>query len=295
MTGPSRGIDHLVLCVRDLAAARSRYQALGFTTTPIAQHPWGTANSLVQLQGNFLELLAVAEPERIAAHGDGSFSFGAFNRDFLTAREGFSMLVFQSSDARADQREFAAKGLSGLAPFDFSRRALLPDGGAVTVAFSLAFVAPPELPEAAFFTCQQHAPEHFWKPAFQRHANGAQLVSEVIMTAPDPSALRDLFAALQGPGAVAAQADGLRVNTARGRVTVITPQAFAERFPDCPLPGPGPATPRFAGYRIELADLSRAEAAWRDAGLVLLRSRSGRYLGPDQAFGTLVELAEPEA
>lgn len=34
-----RGIDHLVLCVRDLEAARRRYADLGFTTTPPARHP----------------------------------------------------------------------------------------------------------------------------------------------------------------------------------------------------------------------------------------------------------------
>ena len=50
----NRAIDHLVLCVRDLEAARAIYRRLGFTLTPPARHPWGTGNSLVQLQGNFL-------------------------------------------------------------------------------------------------------------------------------------------------------------------------------------------------------------------------------------------------
>jgi hypothetical protein len=60
-----RGIDHLVLCVRSLEAAHETYTRLGFTLTPPAQHPWGTANRLVQLQGNFLELLAIADPKKI--------------------------------------------------------------------------------------------------------------------------------------------------------------------------------------------------------------------------------------
>ena len=51
----TRGIDHLVLAVRDLEKARTFYQRLGFTLTPRAQHPWGTANHLAQLNGCFLE------------------------------------------------------------------------------------------------------------------------------------------------------------------------------------------------------------------------------------------------
>ena len=56
---PRRGIDHVVLCVRDLEAARAAFQHLGFTLTPHAVHPFGTGNSLVQLQGCFIELLTV--------------------------------------------------------------------------------------------------------------------------------------------------------------------------------------------------------------------------------------------
>ena len=113
-----RAIDHLVLPVGDLEAARETYRRMGFTLTPTAHHPWGTANSLVQLQGNFLELLAVAEPEKIPAPAPGQFSFGAFSQAFLKKRQGLSMLVFRSADARRDQAEFAARGLETYAPFD---------------------------------------------------------------------------------------------------------------------------------------------------------------------------------
>ena len=44
------GIDHLVLCVRDLERARDLYRRLGFTLTPPARHPFGTGNSLVQFE-----------------------------------------------------------------------------------------------------------------------------------------------------------------------------------------------------------------------------------------------------
>jgi hypothetical protein len=37
------GIDHLIIGVRDLEAARARYARLGFNTTPRGRHVgWGT-------------------------------------------------------------------------------------------------------------------------------------------------------------------------------------------------------------------------------------------------------------
>ena len=287
----SRGIDHLVLCVHDLDATRRTYETLGFTTTPVAHHPWGTANSLVQLQGCFLELLSVAEPDKIETPGAGAFSFGAFNRDFLTRREGFSMLVFQSEDARRDHAEFAEKGLPEYAPFDFSRQAKLPDGSEATVAFSLAFAINPDMPEAAFFVCQQHAPQYFWKPDYQRHANGARSVAEVLMRAEKPADHAAFFEALQGPGSVHVKGESLLVTTPLGTISLQTPAQLAERFPLCALPS-GPASPHFVGYSIAVSDQSRAAAIWSEAGLEVLESGAQRYLDPSLTHGTIVALTE---
>jgi len=92
----ARGIDHLVLTVRDLEASRATYHRLGFELTPEARHPFGTKNSLVQLEGSFLELLAIADPAAIPEPTKTFFSFAAFNRSLLERREGLSMLALKS-------------------------------------------------------------------------------------------------------------------------------------------------------------------------------------------------------
>jgi catechol 2,3-dioxygenase-like lactoylglutathione lyase family enzyme len=281
----TRGIDHLVLAVHDLAKARAFYESLGFTTTPRAAHPWGTANHLVQLRGCFLELLAIDEAGKIAPHGEDAFGFGAWNRDFLTRREGMSMLVFQSHDARRDQAEFAAAGLETYAPFDFGRDARLPDGSTARVAFSLAFVTDPIMPEAAFFTCQQHAPRYFWKTDYQAHANGARTIAEVVMAAPAPAALAEFFSKLQGKESVRVADGALEVATARGRIKVLTPAAFAARFPDAP---PGPPTPHFAAFRIAGVDPA-AQAARLEAENTPCRRHADTV--QTSAFGVAIEFA----
>ena len=227
-------IDHVVLVVRELAAAARTFTALGFTLTPRAQHPWGTANQLAQFRGgNFLELLEVERPERIVEHEREAdpprFSFGAFTRDFLARGEGLSMLVLQGRDSAADLERFAAAGLRRYAPLHFQREATLPDGARATVAFSLAFALDPALPRVGFFTCHNRVPESFWKPAFQEHANGTERIAEVVLVAPEPERHASFLAGFVG-GPVERRADGLAVACGTQRVSVLTPAAYARRF-----------------------------------------------------------------
>jgi catechol 2,3-dioxygenase-like lactoylglutathione lyase family enzyme len=282
-------VDHLVLCVDDLDRAGRFYERLGFTLTPHARHPFGTANRLAQLQGSFLELLTIADRAQIPAARPGQFSFGAFNADFLGRREGLSMLVFPSEDARADERGFVGRGLDTYAPFDFSRRALLPDGSEVTVSFSLAFVTHADMPEVAFFSCQQHAPQYFWKPQYQRHANGATAVVEVMMAAHDPARFADFFARLLEPQAVERTGTGLRIALSGGAMTVLDPDRWRARFPEAGLGETG-VGPRFVGYGVAVEDIDRAEAILR-GGDVPSRRRGDRLLiAPRDSFGALIEL-----
>ncbi len=52
-------------------------------------------------------------------------------------------------------------------------------------------------PQSVFFTCaHRHAPEHFYKPAYQAHANGASRVSRVVIDSPDVEATSDFLSVL---------------------------------------------------------------------------------------------------
>lgn len=184
-----RDIDHIVVMTRDLAAAQAAWSTCGFTCTPRAVHPFGTANSLIQLQGNFVELLEIDDEARIHRGEGDRFSFAAHNLDFLSTRgEGMSMLVLASNNRDGDLADWRSQGLRTYDPFDFERQARQPDGSSQRVAFSLAFATDPSLDGLAFFTCQQHTPSVFWKPDYQTHANGARRIASVTVSAPDPEA-----------------------------------------------------------------------------------------------------------
>lgn len=226
----ARGIDHLVLAVRDLDAARGFYEGLGFLTTPVARHPWGTQNSLVQFDGAFLELLTVADPMLIEEPDAGRFSFGAFNRDALARREGMTMLVLDSADEAADRADFLARGLPVFEPFRFERIARRPDGGERTVAFSLTFTASQAMADIGFFTCRQHFPENFWTPAYQAHPNGISGIEAVVIAAEDPAAAAPFLAAFVGTDTMRTVEGGVSVQTARGRIDVLSAAAIARRW-----------------------------------------------------------------
>ena len=167
-----RGLDHVVHAVRDLEGAAGLYRRLGFTVGARNRHSWGTHNHLVQLPGFFIELLTVAEPEKLGSDGFSNL-FGRFNQSFLSNQEGLSLLLLESDDAAADAAAFKSAGIAASEVMKFEREGKRPDGAPVKVAFSLAFARDAGAPAIGFAVCQQHFPENFWNPAFQQHANTA--------------------------------------------------------------------------------------------------------------------------
>ena len=254
----NRSFDHLVLAVNDLNSASEFYKKIGFKITPRAQHPFGTGNHLVQLQGCFLELLGVTQPDNIPTLDDTAFNFSAYNQDYLTRGQGLSMMVLQTKDAAADRDEFAADGLETYDLFNFSRLAELPDGSKVTVGFTLAFTSVRNLPEAMVFTCQQWRPDLFWKPEYQQHPNGAQTITEVFLVVDDPAPANRLT-------------KGIKLDPVRGKLSLMSMADFRERFDGVSVPNG-----RFSGYSIGVNELDvvrrymkKNEVPYRDKDVFL--------------------------
>jgi len=221
MNHKPRRIDHVVVAVHDLDAAGAFYQRLGFQVGARNRHPWGTENRLIQFGSSFIELITVGpDAEAIADHAPGRFSFGGFVRDYLREREGLAMLVLDSDDAVADAALFSEKGLGSFEPFFFERKGRRPDGSETRVAFTLAFAVDAQAPMAGFFVCQQHFPENFWNPAFQRHDNGAGAIASVGMTAASPAMHQFFFSTFCGSTARQDAQGLLSIDLRAGRLTI---------------------------------------------------------------------------
>lgn len=260
-----RPLDHLVHRVMDLDAAGEAYARLGFTVGVRNRHPWGTHNRIIQFPGFFIEILEVAEPEKIVDPAPGAFSFGAFNRDW-PHDEGGSMLVLEGR--AGDAEAFRAAGIGDFAPFDFARKGERPDGSPVDVAFTLCFARDEVSPETGFFTCRQHFPENFWSAAAQQHGNGVSGIAGVVLVADNPSDHHVFLKAFTGAGDLVATSAGIRIATAHGEIQVVDPVAAKALYGIEPMAGSGL---RIAALRLKAQKSTRAHLH----GLVLVFEPQG--------------------
>lgn len=280
----SRGLDHIVHAVRDLDAAADLYRRLRFTVGARNRHPWGTHNHIVQFPGFFIELLTLAEPDKLGSDGFSTL-FGAYNRDFVQRSEGLSIVILESKDARADEDEFRAAGILTAPAMRFEREGKRPDGAAVKVAFSLVFASDKASPDIRFATCQQHYPENFWNPAFQRHANGAVDIAGIVAVAQRPEVHARFFETFAGGPPITGD-DGFSIATPRGTIDVLKPAAFTRRFG---VKAPDISTSaRLAALRFGVADMSALEALPEQAGIAGVSPGNLTVVGPGDAMGAVL-------
>jgi hypothetical protein len=281
-----RGLDHIVHAVRDLDAAAEFYSRAGFTVGARNRHAWGTHNYIVQFPGVFIELIAIGEPELIRIGAPGTFSFGAFLRDFLAREEGLAMLVLEGKGAPADAAAFRAAGIGDFKPFNFERDAKRPDGSPTKVAFSLVFAADVKAPDIGYFTCQQHNPENFWNPAFQRHLNGAATVAGIVMVSENPTDHRHFVSSFAGERHVDADATGISVATPRGVIQVINPAAW--RATTGTEPPDLTRGAHLAAIRFVIRDKTAAMAALQSSGIAASERDGNLVVPPDAAHGAVL-------
>ena len=121
-----KGIDHLVIVVKNLAQAAQDYEQLGFTVVSGGQHPVGSHNALVSLRdGSYLELIA--------------FYREAVDHRWwapLATGERFVDFCLQTDDLRGDTRKLRDAGVAINDPVPWSRKR--PDGYELKWLLSLA-------------------------------------------------------------------------------------------------------------------------------------------------------------
>ena len=182
------------------------------------------------------------------------------------------MLVLDSPDAEADAALFARWGIGSFAPFRFERAARRPDGSETKVAFTLAFAADESAPRAAFFVCQQHFPENFWNPSFQRHANGASGTSAVGLTAETPAEHEAFLVAFSGSTAQRTPEGALSIELLGSRLNVV---------PDTREHG----TIRFRSITLRVPDLAAQAERLMEMGVPCAVERDGIAIPAEAALG----------
>ena len=104
-----------------------------------------------------------------------------------------------------------------------ARRPISSDGGTFTgpvlfsdgseAAPSIGFASDPAMPALGWFVCQNRFPQHFWKPDFQQHANGAEGMVALYLAASEPARHAGFHTGYSG--GTARSSCGTRVNSSR--------------------------------------------------------------------------------
>lgn len=225
-------IDHLVLPVRDLDLTRARYEALGFTVAPDAQHPFGTENACVFLKdGTYLEPLAVAN--RIVAEAEARKSNPFVKRDqtyrFRVDEEGFSLLAMHSDDAEKDLERYRKEGFGYSELFPFLRKAKTASGD-IEIGVKLGFAVDDRAPDAGFFACERMNMEKLWVDSRTTHDNGVVGLSAVLISEENPTDFQYILQAVTGMRDFASSSNGLSFHMDGADIFCFTPTALEQLF-----------------------------------------------------------------
>ncbi len=186
---------------------------------------------------------------------------------------------------RPTTKDFRAAGIAGSEVMRFEREGKRPDGAPVKLGFSLAFAEDRLAPQIHFATCQQHYPENFWNPAFQKHANGASASPASSRSPSGRSSIAPSCSTLPARRRPS-QDGGFAIATPRGTIEMMTPAAFVGRF--------GVAAPdvsrgaRLAALRFAVADRSLLQGLPERAGIAGLEAGNRAVVGRDDAMGAVL-------
>jgi hypothetical protein len=271
------GIDHTLVAVRDLEAARAAWQKLGFVLTPRGRHiGWGTANYCIILEQGYVELLGIVDSTQFTNNLD----------KFLAEREGLLGLAFRSRDNEQTASWLAANGFTPDKPKDLKRALELPEGEAMP-AFKLLFLPPQETPGLRAFFCQHLTPELIRRGDWLVHATRAVSLKAVVTVVERPADLAPAYARLFGAEAVSAEGESLRVECGQGELLFVTRDELPRLYPDIELPRY--AAPWTAAMRIGVLILADAADYLDYKQVKFTATARGVAVLPDQTTGAIVE------
>jgi hypothetical protein len=177
-------------------------------------------------------------------------------------------------------------------PRALARPVDLPDGA--REARFLNVELPPIAPRSvSFFVCQHLTRDLVWRPEWERHANGADRVTDVIIAHPSPADLWPTHARLFGESAAAVDEESLFLTLGNGAISILAPAAFKRRIPSVPIPADIDEG-WFAGATFSVRSYAAVERVFSEAGVAIARTPAGSIVvEPSEAAHTLLEFSAP--
>ena len=286
-----RGIDHVIVGVRDLEAARAQWARLGFALSPRGRHiGQDTANYCIMFAADYIELLGLARPGAATPPPqaqEGRVGAGRLDA-FLATREGLMAAAFAPDGSAAAARAALLRlGIDAAEPRPLGRRLEFPEGEA-TPRFSLVALPPAATPALDCFVCEHLTPELMRRPQWLDHPNGAVGLRALHVLVDSTGPLLPAYDRLFGLVQVTTTDAVAAVDVGRHRIVFSTPDDFRTMHPglelDCEFRPPG-----IAAFEICVANLQATGEHLARAGVDIVRLPGGGLAAPaDQANGAIL-------
>lgn len=270
-----KGIDHVVIAVRDLDSTQDTFRRMGFTLTPRGHHTLGSENHCVMFGQDYFELLMV--PQRLPGR--------EYYYDFARIGDGLAALALKTDNARGAFGELTAAALAPSEPVDFSRPVQLAEE-TKAASFRITQLGLEHTPGGQVFLCQHFTREVVWRPEYQTHANTATGLAALAILSADVRATAAAYERLFDVKAKVID-EGLLINTGDTPIAVVSETALAKKLPGVWVSARH--QPCMAALFIRVSDRDTAERALRAGGLHPARMPDGSVaVGAAEAHGVAI-------
>jgi hypothetical protein len=153
--------------------------------------------------------------------------------------------------------------------------------GPDVAAFTIARLAPGQMPEGRIQVLTHRTEATVWQPRWLAHPNGARGLAGLTIAVADLDEAAARFARFCARPAVASEG-GRVIALDRGCVELVTADAFARRFPELTIPG----LPFMGVCTVAVASLAGTEEALGRGQLVARHHGDGLLVRFPEALGT---------
>ena len=144
--------------------------------------------------------------------------------------------------------------------------------GKDTAAFTVARVEPGEMAEGRIQMLTHHTEDAVWQPRWLAHPNGARGLASLAIVVADVDEAASRYARFTHRPALPTRA-GQAVQLDRGRIDLVTREAFAAALPEIAIP----SLPFIGAYGVTVTSLDAVEATLRSGGLSSRRTGGDRW------------------
>jgi hypothetical protein len=258
-------LDHIGHFVHDPQAASRALARAGFAPTPVsvqtqpdpagAPRLTGTGNVTAMLTRGYVEVLFKTADTPLGSELDAA----------MARHLGVHLVAFAVADAAGAYQRLTASGFR-TRPLVDMQRPVDTEGKRGTAAFTVARLEPGEMPEGRIQFLTHRTEPMVWQPRWLSHPNGALGLAGVTIAVGDVNEAGQRFGRLSGRQAKESPW-GRRIDLDRGRVHLVTAAAFAEKFPQIPIP----SLPFIGAYGIEVRSLEIVERTLMQGGIATQR------------------------